>query len=200
MHRLQYLAIGHNIEVIDIFHNTEHRHLLQKLPRVGPATVNAISRQWEELRETRELTNFLVTNGGMTTEAGMQMAEKLRNDFSLLSDSMSAKTQLFTDPFSLVPMKLLDFRVAEQIASGVHRNDPEKLLQLRIAAAVLHALKVTESSGNSGIPSAKLIAGIAKKLQIAEESVDLSMIAATGTIKITEIDGETCVFERTLYE
>ena len=200
LHRLHYLAVGYGIEIVDIFQRKEHRHVLGLLPGVGQATLDAIAEQWDEMRELRKLTNFLVANGGMSTETGMRTAEKLHMEFNLLPDSVSARTQLFMDPFALVTMQLLDYRVAEKIASSVHRDNPEKLMRLRVAAAVLQALKATESSGNSGIPSAQLTARIAKRLQIPEEVIDLTTILATGTIVVAEIDGEECVFEKSLYE
>ena len=62
------------------------------------------------------------------------------------------------------------------------------------------ALKATESGGNCGIPTTKLLAGISSKLRVPVDSIDLKMIEATGVITLVAIDGVECCFERSLFE
>jgi hypothetical protein len=59
LHRLEYIAAGHDVEVLEIFDKPEHRHLLLKLPGLSPKRVEEFGFEWDEMRDLRELTNFL---------------------------------------------------------------------------------------------------------------------------------------------
>jgi exodeoxyribonuclease V alpha subunit len=156
--------------------------VLRSVPGIGPRRVIAAAASWRDQRELRELRLFLDTHGVDAASAG-----RIARHFGAGSIAL-----LQRDPYAICELDGIGFATADALARAL---DTPLDAPGRLAAGVLHALRLAETDGHCHLPHAELVERARRLLGGGDVGEAIDELAARG--KVVVEDG--CVADARLH-
>jgi exodeoxyribonuclease V alpha subunit len=145
--------------------------VLRSVPGIGPRRVIAAAASWRDQRELRELRLFLDTHGVDAASAG-----RIARHFGAGSIAL-----LQRDPYAICDLDGIGFATADALARAL---DTPLDSPGRLAAGVLHALRLAETDGHCHLPRAELVERARRLLGGGEVDEAIDELAARGKVVV----------------
>ena len=157
--------------------------VLATVQGIGPRRLGAAVQSWRDQRELRELRLFLDTHGVDAASAG-----RIARHFGAGSIA-----RLQREPYAICELDGIGFATADALARALDTplDAPD-----RLAAGVLHALKLAETEGHCHLPRAELAERAAAPARRQPTSTTRST-SSTARGKVVDDDG--CVADARLH-
>jgi exodeoxyribonuclease V alpha subunit len=147
--------------------------VLRGVPGIGPRRLGAAVASWREGRELRELRLFLDTHG-----VDAAVAARIARHFGAGSIA-----RLQREPYAICELDGIGFATADALARALDTplDAPD-----RLAAGVLHALKLAETDGHCHLPRAELAQRAERLLGGGDVSDAIDELAARGRVVVED--------------
>ncbi|MEA2218666.1 MAG: exodeoxyribonuclease alpha subunit, partial [Solirubrobacteraceae bacterium] len=167
---VQRFGAGEVLAAID----RDPERILATVPGIGPRRLVAAVASWRDQRELRELRLFLDTHGVDAAAAG-----RIARHFGAGSIA-----PLQREPYAICELDGIGFATADALARALDTplDAPD-----RLAAGVMHALKLAETEGHCHLPRAELTVRAERLLGGGEVGDAIDELAARG--KVIDDDG-----------
>jgi exodeoxyribonuclease V alpha subunit len=159
-------------EVLDAIDRDPER-VLRGVPGIGPRRLGAAVASWREGRELRELRLFLDTHG-----VDAAAAARIARHFGAGSIA-----RLQREPYAICELDGIGFATADALARALDTplDAPD-----RLAAGVLHALKLAEADGHCHLPRAELVDRAERLLGGGDVSDAIDELAGRGRVVVED--------------
>jgi exodeoxyribonuclease V alpha subunit len=147
--------------------------VLRGVPGIGPRRLGAAVASWREGRELRELRLFLDTHG-----VDAAVAARIARHFGAGSIA-----RLQREPYAICELDGIGFATADALARAL---DTPPDAPDRLAAGVLHALKLAETDGHCHLPRAELAQRAERLLGGGDVSDAIDELAARGRVVVED--------------
>ena len=143
--------------------------VLATVQGIGPRRLGAAVQSWRDQRELRELRLFLDTHGVDAASAG-----RIARHFGAGSIA-----RLQREPYAICELDGIGFATADALARALDTplDAPD-----RLAAGVLHALKLAETEGHCHLPRAELAEAARRLLGGTDVADAIDELAARGKV------------------